>query len=146
MKYKDLNLKQIREDNSLDFAHFTYQKGMCSCCYGPKDLPKRYWKNNTIPEGNDYTYILFKNANNGSGIVKREDEIKNYTCISWRFPMEKMHSVCGDLQRQLGNEYIVLVPKDHRRCIVICKDSQTVARELESGNCYIWQEKSTTQN
>lgn len=40
MKYKELNLKKIREDNDLDFAHFTYQKGMCSCCYGQKICQK----------------------------------------------------------------------------------------------------------
>ena len=121
MQYKDLNLKKIREDNDLDFAHFTYQKGMCSCCYGPKDLPKRYWRNNTIPEGDDYTYILFKNANNGSGIVKRDDEIKDYQCVEWRFPIEKLENVCKDLQAQLGSQYVVLKPKDDWYCIVICK-------------------------
>ncbi|MEE1084982.1 MAG: hypothetical protein UH850_14745 [Paludibacteraceae bacterium] len=123
MKYKDLNLKKIREDNGLDFAHFTYQKGMCSCCYGPKDLPKRYWRNGVIPEHNDYTYILFKNANNGSGIVKRDDEIccHSYECISWDFPIEKLENVCKDLQAQVGNEYVVFKPKSHRCCILICK-------------------------
>ena len=121
MKYKDLNLKKIREDNDLDFAHFTYQNGMCSCCYGPKDLPKRYWRNNTIPEGNDYTYILFKNANNGSGIVKRDDEIDDYTCIGWDFPVEKLENVCKDLQDQLGDEYVVLKPKNDLSCILIFK-------------------------
>lgn len=33
MQYGDLNLKKIRDDNEFDFAHFTYQRGMCSCCY-----------------------------------------------------------------------------------------------------------------
>lgn len=119
MQYKDLNLKKIREDNDLDFAHFTYRSGMCSCCYGPKDLAKRYWRNGIIPESNDYTYILFKNANNGSGSVTRNDVIKDYTCISWRFPMEKMHKVCKDLQEQLGSGYVVYMPKDKNSCILI---------------------------
>ena len=101
----------------------TYKNGMCSCCYGPKDLPKRYWRNNTISEGDDYTYILFKNANNGSGIVKRDDEIccHSYECISWDFPIEKLENVCKDLQSQLGSEYVVLKPKDTYGCILICK-------------------------
>ena len=61
MKYRDLNLKKIREDNDLDFAHFTYQKGMCSCCYGPWDLPKRHWKNGIVREqSEDVQYLLFK--------------------------------------------------------------------------------------
>jgi hypothetical protein len=123
MKYKDLNLKKIRDDNDLDFAHFTYQKGMCSCCYGPKDLPKRYWRNGVIPEHNDYQYILFKNADNGSGVVKRDDELCDnaYECIGWDFPIEKLENVCKDLQAQVGNEYVVFKPKSHRRCILICK-------------------------
>lgn len=132
MQYKDLNLKKIREDNDLDFAHFTYRKGMCSCCYGPKDLAKRYWRNGIIPEGNDYTYILFKNANNGSGTVKREDEINGYVCIAWRFPMEKMHSVCGDLQKQLGDEYIVYMPKNEKICIIVLKTNSPYVEEKDA--------------
>lgn len=123
MKYKELNLKKIREDNDLDFAHFTYQKGMCSCCYGPKDLPKRYWRGGVIPEHDDYTYLLFKNADNGSGIVKRDDKIAEhaYECVAWDFPIEKLENVCKDLQAQLGSEYVVLKPKDTSGCILICQ-------------------------
>lgn len=133
MKYKDLNLKKIRDDNDLDFAHFTYNKGMCSCCYGPKDLPKRYWKGNTIPDGDDYTYLLFKNAYNGSGRVKRDDEIKDYTCIEWDFPMEKLVGVCKDLQAQLGNEYTVLMPTDKLTCIIILtEDSERIKKTIET--------------
>lgn len=121
MKYRDLNLKKLRDDNGLDFAHFTYSKGMCSCCYGPKDLPKSYWKDGIIPEGDDYQYILFKNADNGSGEVKRDDEIKAYQCIEWDFPIEKLEKVCRDLQEQLGNKYVVKVPESKDYCIVIEK-------------------------
>jgi hypothetical protein len=142
MKYKDLNLKKIRDDNGLDFAHYTYQKGMCSCCYGPKDLPKRYWKDGVIPDNDDdYTYILFKNANNGSGIVKREDCIKDHQCITWRFPKEKLHKVCGDLQKQLGEQYIVLEPTSDMYCILIChKDSYHIETETRNGHYIIWKE------
>ena len=142
MKYKELDLKKIRDDNGLDFAHFTYQKGMCSCCYSPKDLPKRYWRNHTIPEGNDYTYILFKNADNGSGVVKREDEIKEYTCISWDFPIEKLHKICGDLQKQLGDNYVVLVPKDKSRCILVLhKGSHYLNDKRERDDYIIYKEE-----
>ena len=141
MKYKDLNLKKIRDDNGLDFAHYTYQKGMCSCCYGPKDLPKRYWKDGIIPDNDDYTYILFKNANNGSGTVKREDFIKDYQCISWSFPEEKLHKVCGDLQQQLGTEYVVLEPTNALFCILVCKkDSDYIEQEVKSEHYTIWKE------
>ena len=135
MKYRDLNLKKIREDNDLDFAHFTYQKGMCSCCYGPKDLPKRYWRGGVIPEHNDYTYILFKNANNGSGIVKRDDEIKDYQCVSWEFPIEKLEKVCKDLQEQVGDDYVVLVPTSDWYTILICKKGDFhIELELRNGH------------
>lgn len=135
MTYKDLNLKKIREDNDLDFAHFTYKNNMCSCCYGPKDLPKRYWRNNTIPDGDDYTYILFKNANNGSGTVKRDDKIKDYQCVCWDFPIEKLESVCKDLQEQVKDEYVVLIPTNDFHCILICKkNSRYIESELKSGN------------
>lgn len=136
MKYKDLNLKKIREDNDLDFAHFTYQNGMCSCCYGPKDLPKRYWRGGIIPEHDNYTYMLFKNANNGSGIVKRDDEIccHSYECIAWDFPIERLENVCKDLQSQLGDEYVVLKPKDTMSCILICKrGSQHIESHIKLG-------------
>lgn len=118
MKYSELNLKKIRDDNGLDFAHFTYQKGMCSCCYGPKDLPKRYWKGGVIPDGDDYTYLLFRNADNGRGHVKRNDEIVN-DCIEWGFPIEKLADVCTDLQMQVGNNYVVLMPTSYDFCIKI---------------------------
>lgn len=138
MKYRDLNLKKIREDNDLDFAHFTYQKGMCSCCYGPKHLPKRYWRGGVIPEHDNYTYLLFKNADNGSGVVKGNDEIccHLYDCIEWNFPIEKLENVCKDLQAQLGDEYIVLKPKDDSKCIVVCKSGTKYAENHLKDNDY----------
>ena len=134
MQYGDLNLKKIRDDNGLDFAHFTYQRGMCSCCYGPKDLPKRYWRGNTIPsDGYDYTYLLFKNADNGRGHVKRTDEIDNHTCIGWDFPMEKMEKICKDLQEQLGDKYVVLMPTNTHTCISIYRyDYPDLKNEIDN--------------
>ena len=138
MQYKDLNLKKIRDDNGLDFAHFTYQRGMCSCCYGPLDLPKRYWRGGSKPvniEGryyelngrkvnsDDIQFILFKNANNGSGTVKKDDVIKSYQCIEWNFPLDKMEKICKDLQEQVGNEYVVMMPPSKTYCIIVIKNN-----------------------
>ena len=135
MKYKDLNLKLVRELNNLDFAHFTYKRGMCSCCYGPKDLPMKYWKNRSIPDHDDYTYLLFKNADNGSGHVTQNAEIASRTYIEWDFPMEKLPDVCRSLQQQLGDEYVVLVPKTNSKCISIYKVNDThIESELETDN------------
>ena len=136
MQYKDLNLKKIRDENGLDFAHFTYQRGMCSCCYGPKDLPKRYWKGNVIPgdDYEDYTYLLFKNADNGSGYVKRNDVIEDYTCVEWDFPIEKLKKVCTDLQQQLPDYYAVMMPPNASCCIIIFKDgSNSMYRHMQEG-------------
>ena len=120
-QYKDLNLKKIREALDIDFAHFTYLRGQCSCCYGPKDLPKRYWKDGII-KYSDYTYALFKNADNGSGIVSKNDYITNYTCISWDMSMEKAEQFCEMLQEQLDTDYLVLCPKNTDYCIqILCK-------------------------
>lgn len=145
MKYKDLNLKKLREDNDLDFAHFTYQKDMCSCCYGPWDLPKRYWRNGQkLPDdGREIQYILFKNADNGGGIVRGNDEIccHGYDCVSWRFPIEKLENVCKWLQTQLGNEYVVFKPEIRLGCIVICKSGTRFVDQFLKDDTY-----TTVQN
>lgn len=117
--YSDLNLKAIREALNIDFAHFTYKQGQCSCCYGPKDLPKMYWKDRTIPEGDDYSYILFKNANNGSGTVMGRDYIKHNQYIEWGLNEEQLDGVCKMLQEQLGSRYKVIKPEDNRETIII---------------------------
>ena len=70
----------------LDFIHFTYKPGQCSCYYGPLDQAMKHWRKdflealgvhnhkeyNAINHNRsifDYAkYIIFKNADNGSGI------------------------------------------------------------------------------
>lgn len=122
MQYKDLNLKAIREKHNLDFAHFTYGKGQCSCCYSPSDMSARYWKDGIVkPITEKYSYILFKNANNGSGIKKRTDTIGDLLFIEWRCSEEQLLGVCKDLQEQLGSGYIVFVPQSRCFTIVVTK-------------------------
>lgn len=136
MTYQDLNLKKIREDNGLDFAHFTFLPGMCTCCYDPLDFPARYWRKGIKPGSMDNVqYLLFKNADNGAGAVKKRDEIKGPVFVLWRFPEEKMRQVCSDLQTQLGKEYIVLMPPDEDCCILIVTAAQTtrLSQALEDG-------------
>ena len=143
MKYQDLNLRKIREDNGLDFAHFTYLRGMCSCCFSPLELPARYWHKGIKPASMDNVqYLLFKNADNGSGWVKKTDEIKDYQCISWEFPETKLVQICKDLQEQLEDEYVVLVPESKDFCIVIIKASESdlLATELKRGHHHILEE------
>lgn len=132
-KYGDLNLKEIRDKCDLDFAHFTYQRGMCTCCYGPKDLPTLYWKDRIIPVGNDFEYILFKNADNDDGAVSKFDEIKHYTCIEWRFNQNKMQTICEMLLNQLDDDYYLLVPESDRFCIIICR-RDSVCNEKDNYN------------
>lgn len=121
MQYKDLDLKAIREECDLDFAHYTYGKGQCSCCYGPKDMPSRYWKNRYIKENGPDDYILFKNADNGSGSVKRDDYIaqRGYICIGWKLSPKKLNKVLKMLREQVGREFVVHKPKNELTCITL---------------------------
>lgn len=138
-QYKDLNLKKIREECNLDFAHYTYGKDQCSCCYGPLDMAARYWKNGKKPvkvyegrcfhyeldgkrfDDHKFSYILFKNAWNGGGRIKnKEQKIEDYTCIKYRFDDEEQKiKVCNMLLQQLDEDYVVCVPNDDSFCILI---------------------------
>lgn len=128
-RYKDLDLVKIREGCNLDFARYTYSKGQCSCCYGPLDMPERkYWAKGKSPMDRHLTpedmdqipYILFKNAENGSGTVKPTDYIKGGTCIEYNvLSDEQLDQICVMLQEQLGDEYIVQKPENFNYCIVL---------------------------
>lgn len=143
-KYGDLNLRKIREDNDLDFAHFTYKKDQCSCCYGPLDMADRYWKKKPVKvvdvvatkttggmshyemdgkriNTDDLQYILFKNANNGSGTKTKNDEIGRYTCVEWQMPIDKLRKVCEDLKSQLDDDYKVYMPLNDMYTILILR-------------------------
>ena len=97
--YADLDLKRIRDDCGLDFARHTYSKGQCSCCYTPLDMPTKYWAKGKKPkkinvtrdqkgdinsyqwdrDTNEIPFILFKNANNGCGVINSlEEPIKDF--------------------------------------------------------------------
>ena len=140
-KYADLNLAKLRDEAGLDFAHYTYTGGRCSCCYGPHDLPAIYWKGKTRAEKvankeyckthREYDYILFKNAANGSGQVKKDDYIclwsddysRSYqrdVYVEWNISTdEKLDKVCKLLQEQLGEDYKVIKPESIYKCIEI---------------------------
>lgn len=118
-QYKDLDLKHLMEVCDIDFAHYTYEEGMCSCCYTPKNFDKKYWRNEEIRYDNDYSYILFKNSDNGSGVVYENDTIKYGVCVEWGLSNEQLDKVCAELQRQLGDEYFVKKPTCEYACIVI---------------------------
>ncbi len=151
-QYKDLNLKKIREECGLVFAHYTYGRNQCSCCYGPLDMAARYWKNGKKPvevqengtthyelngewvDLNKLPYILFKNAYNGSGRIKsKEETIKEYTCISYYFKnSEQKDKVCQMLLEQLGEDYALLVPEDDTYCIIIVLvDGETLKNKTD---------------
>lgn len=122
MKYKDLNLKHLREVCDIDFAHYTYKRGMCSCCYGPKDLPSMYWRDRKILVDVDYdniSFILFKNADNGSGCVKAEDDMGQTEYIQWHLTPEQLDKVIAELKKQVGNEYDVERPVNEYKCIIL---------------------------
>jgi hypothetical protein len=120
LKYKDLDLKGLREKCDIDFAHYTYKSDQCSCCYGPKDLPKRYWRDGVIKDAG-YSFILFKNANNGSGVVKRDDYLsyQSTICISWNLSDKQLNAVVRELRKQVGSEFIVSKPTNEYTCIIL---------------------------
>ena len=122
-QYKHLNLAAIRKTLDIDFAHYTFLRGQCSCCYGPDDMPARYWKNGIVKDSRDASYILFKNATNGSGIVNRNSWITDNTYILYdNLTPEQISNFCKLLQEQLDSDYLVLEPVDTMRCICIkCK-------------------------
>lgn len=128
MLYKELNLKELREKCDIDFAHYTYKRGQCSCCYGPTDMAKRYWKNGEIKQDN-YTFILFKNADNGSGHVVAYDKIKDIQHIEWALPPDKLVEVCKELQAQMP-EYTIFVPKEPVYTIIAVKVGAQVYSSL----------------
>lgn len=149
--YADLDLKKIRDDCGLDFARHTYSQRQCSCCYGPLDMPAKYWTKGKKPkkinveynEKGDIVsfqwnrdidkipYILFKNAKNGSGAIKSlEEPIKGYICVEYNFVSEEQkHKVCQMLQEQLGNEYLVIEP-DNDLCCIIIRLHESVEKEV----------------
>ena len=125
-RYKDLNLKKIMKDFDLDFAHYTYLPGQCTCCYGPWDMASTHWKDGIVPktqeERNKARYIIFKNADNGSGIRSKNDFIEDETYIEWNneaISMQEITKICEALQEQLGEEYKVYVPQSGEYCICI---------------------------
>lgn len=131
--YADLDLIKIRDECGLDFARHTYSKHQCSCCYGPLDMAAHWWAKGKKPKLisiseriskwdrnlDDISFILFKNAWNGSGYIKSLDEpIKDGTCISYRFNSDaQKQQVCTMLQEQLGADYTVVVPENNLTCI-----------------------------
>lgn len=142
--YGQLKLAELRDKVGLDFAHFTYLKNMCSCCYHPHDMAALYWKGKTRQEKaenkrkgaekRDYEYILFKNAYNCGGRVtktdlicklnRRTDELCN-AYVEWNMSDEKLDLTCKLLQEQLGDFYEVIKPLNEdgtvnqNRCIKI---------------------------
>ena len=120
LQYKDLNLRKLREECGIDFAHYTYINDMCSCCYGPSDFPAKYWHEGKVKDRHeDMSYILFKNANNGSGQVMKNHVLSNKKTIyiSWRLSDEQLDAVCAELEAQVGTEFDVIKPKSDMFCI-----------------------------
>ena len=119
--YSDLKLKELLEKCDIDFAHYTYKKGQCSCCYGPKDLAKTHWRKGieVTEDLKDYSYILFKNADNGGGYVKKTDHLHDIEFISWRLDNNQLDRVCYELSVQYGDGWVVLVPKDSMTTIIV---------------------------
>lgn len=136
-KYGDLNLKKIRDDYGLDFAHFTYLKGQRACEFSLLDFPARYWRDGKKPtkietdvsvncemngkplDKNKIWYVLFRNVGGSGGTKTRGDDIKGDVYIDWNMPKATLRKVCKALKGQLGNEYSICEPKSPAYTIII---------------------------
>lgn len=138
MKYGDLNLGKLRDDCGLDFAHYTYKKNQCSCCYGPRDQARIHWRNQTIIADGEISYILYKNAYNCGGCVSKEDEVNLIDYVSWSMPDTLLPIVCKELSRQYGKEFRVFQPKNVWHTILIVQDGYSMRsyRNRDSYTCY----------
>jgi hypothetical protein len=137
LTYGDLDLKSLMKECDIDFAHYTYGKNQCTCCYGPRQMPKRFWRNGKIAENNDFEYILFKNAYNCGGSKKPTDTLacypemytssdKEHIFIAWRINTpEKLKRVKKALEKQVGSEFKVEIPDDDRYCILLTRKTIT---------------------
>lgn len=131
MKYRDLDLKKLRDECGLDFAHYTYKRVQCSCCYGPRDMAAIHWRGRKIKEDGDITYILYKNAYNGRGWVTKDDDVHDHDCISWKMPLKLLSKVCSALSTQYGEGFRVYKPKNDFYTIVVAKKDYP----MKSDNC-----------
>ena len=82
-------------------------------------------RRNKAEKTRDFSFILFKNAYNGSGSVRKKDVIGRHkyeyssVYILWSLSEEQMDLVCSLLQEQLGPGYKVVRPKNSMYCIEI---------------------------
>lgn len=116
--YKDLRIDDLRKETDIDFAHYTYKKGQCSCCYGPSDQASIHWKDRKIRDDEDVQYILFKNADNGSGAVKANDIVSDVEFIRWSLTDENLEKVCVALSKHFGEDFIVIKPSSDKITII----------------------------
>lgn len=137
LTYGDLDLKKLREECDLDFAHYTYGKDQCSCCYGPRNMPAKYWRDGKVLDDSNIEYILFKNAYNCGGTKKKSDKLatypqmyssyeKEHVYINWQIhSKEKRQAVKKALESQVGSEFIVEIPDDDMYCIKLTRRTIT---------------------
>ena len=117
--YKDLRIDDLRKETDIDFAHYTYRKGQCSCCYGPRDQASIHWKDRKIRDDEDVQYIIFNNSDNGSGAVKANDTVSDIEFIEWGLTDENLEKVCSALSKHFGEDFIVVKPISNMRTIIV---------------------------
>ena len=78
-------------------------------------------------------WFIFKNADNCRGYVTKYDYIDD-VCVEYKdLTQEEVYKLVEMLQEQLGDEYIVLRPKDENSCIWIRlrKDHENEMTEIK---------------
>ena len=85
-----------------------------------------------------FTYILFKNACNSSGSVKKKDPIKDFQCISYNVTDDaQLQLICDELQKQLGDDFIVFRPKTYKTCIMIINKNTENVENINQNEYYL---------
>lgn len=130
MKVKEIQRKmqELQEKYQIGLVAVTYQ-GICSCCAEPENFPKKWFLNKQQPATwkEVGSRIIFKNAHNGSGELKMNEEYtKKEQYISYAdIDMETLYSFLHELIQFMkhcsGNVYRLEMPEDEYTCAMIVR-------------------------
>lgn len=120
-KYGDLNFDVLRNDIGIDLVHYTCPRGHRWFELHPMDYPARCWRGGKPSDDYlDYTFILFKNAEDMGGYVTKEHYIENETFLETKFKDDiQAKRAIDELQRQLGTRYLVQWPPEEECSVEI---------------------------
>lgn len=130
MKVKEIQRKmqELQEKYQIGLVAVTYQ-GICSCCAEPENFPKKWFLNKKQPDTwkEVGSRIIFKNAHNGSGELKMNEEYTKkeqyigYSDIDMETLYRFLHELVKYIKYCSGQVYRVEMPEDEYDCAKIVK-------------------------